>query len=381
MNGIKALFNTKTSLSVTDNTVPPAKRPMAPWDRVLAARKYAFAALVALGLFLEIYVHLFLNISIVYTHFFYLVIVLAGLWYQRKAIWFALLFGALHVAVTYIDTGVISVEAVLRAVMFVLVAIVVGEIVERMEQYRKDLEEQYQKLGEAYRQLSQSEKAYEMANKKLNLLNSVTRHDIQNQLTVVGGYLLLAGEECGSGPAGPFLQKAEAASLTISRQIAFTKLYQDTGIHAPQYQNVTKLIAEAAKEVHIGDISLEVRTENLEIFADPLLGRVFSNLIDNSVRHAGKGKRITFSYRIVWEGLVLTCEDDGEGIPPGDKERIFERGFGKNTGFGLFLTREILAITGLSIRETGIYGEGARFEITSPPGAYRLTDEGNTRTT
>ena len=54
------------------------------------------------------------------------------------------------------------------------------------------------------------------------------------------------------------------------------------------------------------------------------------------------------------------------------RRRIFERGFGKNTGLGLFLVREILAITGITIRETGTAGTGARFEITVPRGRYRV---------
>jgi len=52
------------------------------------------------------------------------------------------------------------------------------------------------------------------------------------------------------------------------------------------------------------------------------------------------------------------------------KERIFRHGFGRHTGFGLFLVQEILAITGISIRETGEEGKGACFEITVPPGGW-----------
>jgi signal transduction histidine kinase len=71
-------------------------------------------------------------------------------------------------------------------------------------------------------------------------------------------------------------------------------------------------------------------------------------------------------------GIFLIVEDNGTGIPPSDKEKIFTRGFGKNTGLGLFLSREILAITGIAIRETGEPGRGARFEMTVPKGAYRF---------
>jgi len=68
---------------------------------------------------------------------------------------------------------------------------------------------------------------------------------------------------------------------------------------------------------------------------------------------------------------ILMYEDDGKGIPAEEKERIFERGFGKNTGLGLFLSREILSITGITIKETGEPGKGARFEMTIPKGMYR----------
>jgi signal transduction histidine kinase len=63
------------------------------------------------------------------------------------------------------------------------------------------------------------------------------------------------------------------------------------------------------------------------------------------------------------------------GISPGDKPHLFERGFGKNTGLGLFHSREILSITGISISETGIPGKGAQFEIAIPEGACRFTEE------
>ena len=70
---------------------------------------------------------------------------------------------------------------------------------------------------------------------------------------------------------------------------------------------------------------------------------------------------------------MIRIEDDGIGIPVHDKELIFERGFGKNTGLGLFLSREILSITNISIREVGEFQHGARFEINVPQGVYRFS--------
>jgi len=103
-----------------------------------------------------------------------------------------------------------------------------------------------------------------------------------------------------------------------------------------------------------------------------MLEKVFANLLDNSVRHGEHVNEIRVSYRMDGTALVVVWEDNGTGIVASDKEKIFGRGYGKNTGMGLFLIREILALTGISIRETGVPGSGARFEILVPEGKYRL---------
>jgi signal transduction histidine kinase len=72
------------------------------------------------------------------------------------------------------------------------------------------------------------------------------------------------------------------------------------------------------------------------------------------------------------EMLVITVKDDGNGISADDKKELFTRGFGKNTGLGLFLSREILSLTSITISETGEPGKGARFEITVPKNGYRF---------
>jgi signal transduction histidine kinase len=119
---------------------------------------------------------------------------------------------------------------------------------------------------------------------------------------------------------------------------------------------------------------LQEESGDAEILADPMLPKVFYNLIDNSVRHGQTVTEIRISILREKEGrLVIIYEDNGIGIPAPEKELIFNREFGKNTGLGLFLIREILAITGITIRENGTPGTGARFEILVPKGASRFT--------
>ena len=111
----------------------------------------------------------------------------------------------------------------------------------------------------------------------------------------------------------------------------------------------------------------------VKVFADGLIGKVFYNLLENTLRHGERVTRIRFSFEETVSGAEIVYEDDGVGVSNEDKPHLFEKGFGKNTGLGLFLSREILAITGLTIRETGEPGKGVRFEIAIPKDAYRLS--------
>jgi signal transduction histidine kinase len=110
-----------------------------------------------------------------------------------------------------------------------------------------------------------------------------------------------------------------------------------------------------------------------------MLEKVFANLFGNSVMHGERVSRITVRCEPSGDDLLITVEDNGVGIPLDQKQNIFRKGFGKNTGFGLFLAREILAITGISIHETGSHGRGARFDITIPKNGFRTKDHAKHR--
>ncbi|KUK70779.1 MAG: Multi-sensor signal transduction histidine kinase [Methanocalculus sp. 52_23] len=103
-----------------------------------------------------------------------------------------------------------------------------------------------------------------------------------------------------------------------------------------------------------------------------MIQKVFSNLIDNTLRHAEGADQIRIICRETGSGLTITYEDNGPGIPHEEKKRIFDQGYGKNTGYGLFLVQEILTITRISITENGEPGKGARFEIFVPKEGYYI---------
>lgn len=217
-----------------------------------------------------------------------------------------------------------------------------------------------------------ADEALKRANRQVALLTSVTRHDILNQLTALRGYLTHMKKQEINDTIAELIRKEETIAETIRSQIIFTRDYQNVGIQPPAWIDLTETIHSVIGSIPLGSVSVSVDLENLEIFADPLIGKVFSNLIENSLRHGEHVSQIRISFMHSDNRFMLVYDDDGAGIPDSDKELIFSREYGKNRGYGMFLIREILSITGLSIRETGTFGKGARFIIQVPEGSYRF---------
>ena len=158
----------------------------------------------------------------------------------------------------------------------------------------------------------------------------------------------------------------------IEEQVLFTRDYQTVGVDAPVWQDLNRSLFHATQALSMGTVQVDSHVPDIRVLADPLFAKVFLNLIDNSLRYGGKTmNRVQITCKKTDAGLTCIYEDNGMGIAPGDKNRLFTRGFGKHTGLGLFLVREILAITGITIHETGEYTRGARFEIAVPNGAFR----------
>ncbi|MDN7025192.1 PAS domain S-box protein [Methanoculleus sp. FWC-SCC1] len=217
-----------------------------------------------------------------------------------------------------------------------------------------------------------AEKAIQQANTKLQLLSSITRHDILNQITGIVGYMELLGESLPAGAeAQDYYRRIMELTRTIQRQITFTRDYEDMGVKAPLWQRIEAVVSAATESLNPAGVAVAIDTGSAEIFADSMLEKAFFNLIENSVRHGGHATEIRVTFTVRDGKGILRISDNGAGIPVAAKERIFQRGYGKNTGYGLFLVREILSITGMTIREAGAEGDGACFEIVVPEGVWR----------
>ena len=211
-------------------------------------------------------------------------------------------------------------------------------------------------------------------NQKLRRMASLSRHDINNQLTIVNGYLSLLASGSSSIRNEEILRILQGAADRIQRILKFTRDYQEIGANPPAWQDLAGVIREARIAAEIpGNIRFTVGDAcvPVSISADPLFGKVFSILIDNSLRHGNGISEIRVLCSTKDGRLAIVYEDNGPGIPDTVRSILFEPGKGKKTGYGLFVARDILAITGMTIVETGRAGTGARFEIMVPGGGFR----------
>lgn len=155
----------------------------------------------------------------------------------------------------------------------------------------------------------------------------------------------------------------------IQNQIEFTRVYEDLGVHEPTWQ----FLPGMCSTIHSPpSVAMDCSMDDILIFADPMLEKVFHNMLDNSIRHGEHVTRIRISSHQSDSDMIIVWEDNGVGIPVEEKEKIFDRGFGKHTGLGMFLAREILLLTDITIRETGEPEKGARFEMTIPKEGWRI---------
>ncbi len=213
-----------------------------------------------------------------------------------------------------------------------------------------------------------TEESLKRANNQLNLLSSITRHDILNNIAIGHIYIDAALQKYSEPALSTHLHHIQTALDTIQSQIEFTRIYENLGTQNPQWIDVQSILPYSRIPLHV---SFTAEVQGIYVYADPILNNAFSNLLDNSIRHGERVTKISITSLMKNNNLIIIWEDNGVGILSEEKELIFEQGFGENTGFGLFLIREILSITGLSIIENGRYGYGARFEIFVPEGAWR----------
>ena len=215
------------------------------------------------------------------------------------------------------------------------------------------------------------EGALQNANRQLNTLSGILRTDLSSRLALLYGHLSVGVMKFDDPAVLSFIDDLKDAANGIRRQIEISREFRDIGTSPPVWIPVQQTVMNAADTLFFGNVALEAWAERLVIFADPHIGTVFTHILENSLAPATGATRIVVTYHLRPDGCAIIIEDDGTGIPDAMKGELFVQRAG-GYGRGLFLAHEILAITGIRIRETGVPGTGARFEVLVPSEGYRI---------
>jgi K+-sensing histidine kinase KdpD len=215
--------------------------------------------------------------------------------------------------------------------------------------------------------------ALSQALKKLNLLNSITFTDIQNSIFSISGYVEISKDMTSDSDLAGIIEREDGILRTVLKSLNFAKDYQGLGMNPPYWQSVHHAFLFGISHTDISPYTRILKVETIEIFSDPLLEKVFLILAENVIHHGKKATTISLDYAITKKGMTISFSDNGVGVPDADKEKIFEWKSGNHQKNGLFLAREILGITDITIQEIGTPGEGAWFEISIPHGSFRFS--------
>ncbi|MDQ1276811.1 MAG: Signal transduction histidine-protein kinase AtoS, partial [Euryarchaeota archaeon] len=188
------------------------------------------------------------------------------------------------------------------------------------------------------------------ANEKINFMSSITRHDLLNQINMFSFWTKQLSkkipEEYRDDPTmGKYLHSLRKGTEIIHQQLIFTRDYQDIGVMSPVWQSVNEVAKEAAFSFSNYGVKFFIQEGDFEVYADPLLRKVYYNLFHNALTHGEKVSEISVYFYQQGETAIIEVKDNGIGIPSDMKKTIFKKGVGKNIGLGLFLLRSILSIT------------------------------------
>lgn len=205
----------------------------------------------------------------------------------------------------------------------------------------------------------------EAQNERLDRFASMVSHDLRNPLSVAEGHLELA-ETGADADENEHLRKTGAALDRMEAIIEDTLVLARQGrtVAGTEPVDVSAVAPLCWETVDTADAELEV-VEPFEIRADAdRLRHLLENLFRNAVEHGGEAVSVRVG-PIDDDGFYVA--DDGTGLPPDDRETLFEHGYttrSDGTGFGLTIVREIAQAHGWSVDVTESERGGSRFEFT-----------------
>jgi hypothetical protein len=228
-------------------------------------------------------------------------------------------------------------------------------------------------MGEDYTEFMRDKVALIQTTRSLRVFSLVSHNAVETgaeqQLAIMN---TISNKEGLSDDVQLFVDNILTSLNSIITLCTFSKTYADIGYNEPRWIPLQSAITNFSNHLSYSKVNIEYEIEDVEIYADLMFVTVLYNLFDNSIRH---GERVTtIKIKTVEDNgsLIISYEDNGIGLTEDEKKTLFVRGVGKNSGLGMFLSREILSMTDIEIEEVGKEGVGVVFLITVHPGYYRF---------
>jgi len=201
---------------------------------------------------------------------------------------------------------------------------------------------------------------------RLDQFASMLSHDLRSPISIARGYIELSQETGDTSHLDRSVAALERIDETIEVLLTMARHGNDAG--NPQPLSLSAVAKAAWQTSETGETRLKTALESDRIVADqPRLQQLFENLFRNAVDHAASeaaADELTIRIGNLEDGFYVA--DTGPGIPPEDREDVFEYGYSTSdggTGFGLAIVDSIVDAHGWSISVTDGATGGARFEI------------------
>jgi PAS domain S-box-containing protein len=202
---------------------------------------------------------------------------------------------------------------------------------------------------------------------RLDRFAGVVSHDLQSPLSVIRGRTRLARESGDLDHLDAIADAVDRMDRMLTELLHLTREGKVIGERTAV--DLETLARRAWERVEADAARLEVASSRtIEVDRDRA-EELFENLFGNAVDHAGPAVTVRVGTIETADVTGFYVEDTGEGIPPGERESVFEWGHtsaAEGTGFGLAIVAEIVDAHGWEIRATESAAGGARFEITRP---------------
>lgn len=204
---------------------------------------------------------------------------------------------------------------------------------------------------------------------QLDYLNSLLRHEVLNNVSIIKGYAeycLEADEKRPDELRVIHRQSREMADVISEVRVLLESLQGTYTLTERDLSAVLTEELENARSMAEPDVEIEADIpEGLGVLADDLLPRVFRNLLMNAIKHNDSPTpRIEVTVAEATDTVAVSVADNGPGVPESVQERLFQRSQRVDHGLGLYLVHELVARYGGDIDLVATGPTGAEFQVT-----------------